>query len=172
MNPTAFKSKSIQHGKIFEKQAIEEFSKHHNIESHIKKCGLFVSFERPHIGASPDCLLFDNSIIEVKCPYTNRYLEINEKTVPYLETDIDNNLQLKRNHPYFYQIQGQLYVTKRKSCILLIFTFKEIIAIQIERDEEFISTMIGKLDEFYKEFLEPAVINKYVFKNYKAIFIK
>jgi hypothetical protein len=34
----------------------------------------------------------------------------------------DEELILKKNHAYFYQIQGQLHITKRKVCYFVIWT--------------------------------------------------
>lgn len=50
----------------------------------VEKCGLYISIERPYLGASPDGLLGPETIIEVKCPYTVRYREVTPESVPYL----------------------------------------------------------------------------------------
>nr|XP_022306019.1 uncharacterized protein LOC111112649 isoform X1 [Crassostrea virginica] len=53
-----------------------------------------------------------DSLIEVKCPYNGR----NEKIVAgkcfkFLTVDDDNNIVLRQNSDYYFQIQGQLYIS-------------------------------------------------------------
>lgn len=58
-------------------------------------------------------------LIEVKCPYSAKDMKIKDavKTVPgfFLET-ADGYLHLKEDSDYYNQIQGQLYITKKKCC--------------------------------------------------------
>lgn len=66
----------------------------------IKECGFFKLND--WIGASPDGLIGDDGLIEIKCPNTSTHL----KTV------IDGEIPGR----HLAQIQGQLYVTNRKWC--------------------------------------------------------
>lgn len=170
INPTTFNSKATEHGKIHEQSAVDEFQSRLDGTLEISEFGLFVCLERPYLGATPDRLLFNNSLIEVKCPYTNRFKKIDEKTVPYLERDFSNNLRLKKSHPYFYQVQGQMYATGRKVCEFVVWTFVDMCVIPIKRNEAFITSMLEKLDYFYYNYLKPALIEKYLYKNYGAAF--
>jgi hypothetical protein len=38
----------------------------------IKDCGLFISEHHPFLAASPDGVIGDDGLIEIKCPYTAR----------------------------------------------------------------------------------------------------
>lgn len=172
INPSRIKSRAMRHGLIYESQALIEFTQHYHLENNVQKCGLLVSLERPYIGASPDGLLFNDAVIEIKCPYVSRDKPINEVTVPYLHLDENGFLTLKKTHKYYYQIQGQLYASKRKRCVFIVFTFTEFITIIIERDQLFIDNMLIKLDSFYNQYLKPAIISKFLFKNYSDVFIK
>lgn len=51
----------------------------------VEPCAIFISQERPYFAASPDGVLGEETIIEVKCPYARRKHKINITTVPYLE---------------------------------------------------------------------------------------
>jgi len=55
------------------------YNEHHDNCLNIQECGLFISKERPYLGASPDRLLAETSVIEVKCPYSSRNMEVSEK---------------------------------------------------------------------------------------------
>lgn len=41
-----------------------------------------------------------------------------------------------KTHPYYDQIQGQLHITRRQTCYLVVWTPAEIEVVLIERDEE------------------------------------
>ncbi len=48
-----------------------------------------------------------------------------------------NTPKLKRTHPYYCQVQGQMGVTKRQWCDFIVFTTKGISIERIEFDDEF-----------------------------------
>ena len=170
MHPIPFTSKATEHGQIHEQTAINTLQNMFNNTLEIATCGLFIPVDRPYLGASPDRLLCGDSVIEVKCPYTSRFKKIDEKTVPYLRRDRYNNLSLKVHHPYYYQIQGQLYATGRQFCDFIVYTFVDICVIPIRRNDGFIAKMLKKLDYFYFNHLRPAIIEKYLYKNYGDAF--
>lgn len=104
------------------------------------------------LGASPDGLIGSNSIIEVKCPYTHRQNTIDEAIQTkqfYINKTKENNYELNKNHIYWHQIQGQLYITKRNMCYLVVWTLKQVIILQITKDEEWEGN-IQLLKNFYK----------------------
>ena len=95
-------------------------------------------------GASPDGLVGDNGILEIKCPliYTH---------VSYL-------LENKVPTDYFQQVQGQLAVTGRQWCDFMSYYpgLKPLI-IRATRDEAFISALNRELSAFNDDL--QAVIN-------------
>ncbi len=78
----------------------------------IFESGLVISLENPFLAASPDriirCECHGYIVVEVKCPYTHRDSTITgalESDKQFcLKLSEDGSLQLKRNHPYFYQV--------------------------------------------------------------------
>lgn len=170
LNPVKFTSKATNHGKIYEDVAVKKLNELNHNSLNIKECGLFVPIERPYLGATPDRLLAQESVIEVKCPYSIRHTVINEKVLPYLQRNCDGNLELKEEHPYYYQIQGQLYATKRKFCDFIVYTFQDFKRISVVRNDIFIEKMLTILDKFYDKYLKPAILEKYLYKNYKAVY--
>ena len=117
------------------------------------------------LGASPDRVVDDKLLVEVKCPYVARNREISSTTVPYLKGDTDG-IVLDENHAYYYQIQGQLYCAEREYCDLVIYTFKDIKVIRVARDNTFIGCMIEKLTEFYNNYFKNIVVDRFLFKDY------
>lgn len=167
LNKRNIKTKAMAHGMVNESVAIKKYTAMYELEA--EECGLFLSKERPYLGASPDGLLGLETIIEVKCPYASRYSEITPETVPYLYYDDNGQLSLKKKNIYYYQVQGQLYVTKRRYCNFIVYTFKDLKVVYIDKDDTFIDEMVQKLDLFYNGFFKQAIINKYFFKDYNSI---
>ena len=101
------------------------------------------------LAASPDGLIGDDTVVEVKCPFTARTKPIDATTIDFLTLDQNGSLTLKTDHNRFYQIQGQLFCTGHQHCRFIVYTFKGIKAIDIARDEEFMQDMVQNLLEFY-----------------------
>jgi hypothetical protein len=79
-----------------------------------------ISIDFPYLASSPDGLLSQDDIIEVKCPYVSRDKPINENTVPFLKCNTKEQYYLEPTHNYYYQIQGQLLCTGQKECTLIV----------------------------------------------------
>lgn len=87
-------------------------------------CGLFVDEVIPYLGASPDGLIDSDSIIEVKCPSSASSLTpieaIRSKKITFCIATKENGIKLKRNYNYFYQVQGELKIAKKKYCYFVV----------------------------------------------------
>ena len=72
-------------------------------------------------------------------------------------------IQLKRNHAYYSQIQGQMGVIGNQSCYFLVFTHHGYHLENIEFDKEFWSDMIFHLKWFWEKYIGPELLfKKYV----------
>lgn len=112
--PQELNVKSVQHGTKYEDVARE------NIESTLKinimRCGLFIDSEIPFLGASPDGLIGDDGIVEVKCPFAARFLTPEDAIAGNISNlrslyKSEKEEEMKRSHVYYYQVQGQLHIT-------------------------------------------------------------
>lgn len=148
----------IIHGRCYESVAIKSFEEKCKVKT--QKCGTFVSKSHPFLAASPDAVIDETSILEVKCPFTAKHEHISNETVPFLK-NVNASLELDMSHDYFYQIQGQLFCTNRTECTLVVYTFKDLKVIPVPRDEEFIENMIHKLESFFEKYFRSAVLNKF-----------
>lgn len=117
-----FTSLATKWGRDNEKMARDVFMNeigpvHDN--SMITDSGLVISQTNPFIRASPDgvftCDCCGSACIEIKCPYSLRSEERNSETCDFLK-ETDGQLQLDKNHQYYYQIQTQLGVTRIERC--------------------------------------------------------
>lgn len=164
--PKKFQTRATVHGKVHESTALQKYENF--LSAKVDRCGLCISLTHPFIAASPDGMLQNETIIEVKCPYVARHYAITTTTVPYLY-ESNGELKLKKKHNYYTQIQGQLFCTNRKYANLVVYTFVDMKIIYIEKDEEFIKEMVLKLTSFYEEYLQPAIFNKYLYKYYDSV---
>ncbi|XP_050671428.1 uncharacterized protein LOC126969880 isoform X2 [Leptidea sinapis] len=156
---------SIAHGVEHEQQALLQLQQQENII--IEPCGLFIDKEYPFIGATPDGLIGEDTIVEVKCPITahKKGLSncIQENKIEILKYNINTKTAtVNKNSNWYYQIQGQLHVSERQQCLLAIWAGEnENVYIKfIEKDDLFWETkMKPKLIKFYMKCLLPEIID-------------
>lgn len=150
--------KSIQWGRTHEITAIEEFQKKYKIT--VQSTGIWLH-ESGLLGASPDGLsdVQGNKVcIEVKCPYKYRNSNLKEcltdckDYIIYFDTNL-NDFNLNDKHPYYDQIQGEIYLTKSTSAILIIWTPNMMIVVQIEKDPEWSSNIDLLLKFYYNNYI-------------------
>lgn len=126
--------KAIQWGKENEKTAI--FTLEKKIGMPIEATGLWIE-ESGVLGASPDGLIGDNIVVEVKCPWKFRNTSLKEGVADkkYFFYYEDGEAIINNNHNYYHQIQGQLYFTKKQWCYFFIWTPVENILLKIKKDD-------------------------------------
>ena len=148
--------KAVQWGITNEPEALNSF---------IQKTGLQVVergvwlHECGVLGASPDGLVEDNSVVEAKCPYTQRNLTIEEAiaTNNFCLEKKDGKISLKLNHVYWHQVQDQMFFTKRPKCFFVVWTTKDSLVLEIQRDDSW-EVKIEELKDFYLKHLLPKII--------------
>tara|TARA_R110002020_G_scaffold279104_2_gene494491 strand:+ start:3934 stop:4551 length:618 start_codon:yes stop_codon:yes gene_type:complete len=108
--------------------------------NNVEECA-FITYSE-WIGVSPDGLVGDDGLLEIKCPNT--------------VTQIKRVLANKPPAEYMAQIQGQLWVSGRKWCDFVSFdpridTDADYFCIRVERDEEYIKTLESKCNIFVED---------------------
>lgn len=155
---------SIRHGIDHEKIALDQLSE--ELQMNIQPCGLFIDDETPYLGATPDGLIDEDKIVEIKCPlsiyhYSSLEEAIKNKKLPFYKS-IEGRLEINKKHHWYYQVQGQLHITKRKCCMFAVWygADKPLKIERIERDDEFWQNeMFPKLKAFYTEHLLPELVD-------------
>jgi len=105
----------------------------------ITKNGGFFEHSK-YIGASPDRLVGEDGLLEIKCPKAST-----------MERYIDEN---RLPNEYKWQVQGQLFVTDRKWCDFMAYhPMYEPIIIRVVRDEEMIKALSERLNLTVKRIL-------------------
>jgi len=103
--------------------------------------GFWFKDERKLCGCSPDGLIGDGGLIEIKSPKAS--------------TLIGYRLNNKCPATYIPQIQGQLWVMQREYCDFFAHHPDiEHFLIRVERDEKYITTLSGMVNKFIEEMLE------------------
>ena len=93
-------------------------------------------------GASPDGLVNDDGLIEIKVPNTATHIEtLQTKKVP---------------RQYVAQVQGQLWITDRQWCDFISFDPRlpqnaQMIIVRVQRDNEYIRELEEELTQFLDE---------------------
>lgn len=111
------------------------------------------------LGASPDGLIGDDGVLEVKCPYTFRNEIIAEaaQNSSFCLGRSDGQLFLKQDHVYWHQVQGQMFLTNRIVCHFVVWTTKETAVLKIQRDENW-KANIDIMSDFYYYHIFPKII--------------
>jgi hypothetical protein len=75
--------------------------------------GLYISKKNPLFGASPDGVLENGlGLLEIKCPLSLKDSDLSLVTKSgHFYTCDNGKLKLRHSHPYFYQVQLQMFVT-------------------------------------------------------------
>ena len=125
---------AIQWGIDNEKNALKAYERILGVKNKklkLTKTGLWVSKEGD-LGASPDGLVVDCKtndlvgIVEAKCPFSCREydwdeLEENGRWPRYLQAQRGRQIHLKLESDYYFQVQGQLLVTKADWCDFIVW---------------------------------------------------
>ncbi|CAH2092627.1 unnamed protein product [Euphydryas editha] len=157
--------KSVAHGIENENQAIQQMALQENLT--IEPCGLFIDKKYCYIGATPDGLVGEDCLVEVKCPLTSFKTGINtaieaNKIQLFKYDKKSNTRSINKNSNWFYQVQGQLHVTGRKECIFGIWSGdnQPLLIERIYKDDKFWKiNMEEKIVNFYLKALLPEIID-------------
>ena len=137
-----FKSSAMEWGNETEPQAKAMYQLHtFNTVEEVA----FIKHDSINVGVSPDGLICDNGLIEIKCPNTT--------------TQIDTFLRGKMPTGHIPQVQGQLWVSEREWCDFVSFDPRingksSFCMTRIERDDKYIKDLETKVKQFNEELSE------------------
>ena len=130
----------------------------------IAKTGLHINADYPYLGASPDgiidCDCCGKGLVEIKCP--QKYSTSLKGWENGKNFAIDSSNNVKKDYPYFAQMQGQMFLLGVKFCNFFVWTPVEndYLLVRIERDEYFISKALPKLFFFCFAVLLPEIVSR------------
>jgi len=132
---STYTSPAMEQGVIVEADAAAWYELTEDVET--SKIG-FITTDDGKIGASPDRLVGEIGLLEIKCPQPAAQVE-------YLLTG-----KLDRTH--YPQLQGQLYVSERAWVDVVAWSDElPSTVIRVERDEKYIAGLAEQLIDFNRE---------------------
>ena len=134
---------------------------------HVSECGLFLHPVYKILGATPDRLVNDpnslpsEGLLEVKCPWKHCHCTVKDACMdPSFCCELQCGIPcLKSSHVYYYQIQGQLAITRQSWCDFVVYTTQDLHVERIFFNREFWSFVEGKLIEFYIACVLPQLVH-------------
>lgn len=154
-------TKAMEYGKANESAVVKIYEREKSVQ--VKRCGLFVDTQHPFLCTSPDGLIGEEGLLEIKCPFSaktsNSLMEVVKEKHDIGLKIKDNNLYLPTTHKYYYQIQGQLAITNRQWCDLFVWSPKDSKIFHIQRDVNFWESILPKLQQFYTECCVPEIVD-------------
>ena len=96
--------------------------------------------------------------LEIKCPYSMK--DQQNTSVPWLvKSGIKTSLE--RNHPYYYQIQLQMFVTGHDFCDFVVWCPNDLYVERICIDTAFLKVNIEKAVTFHKLIIVPELLCRF-----------
>ena len=99
----------------------------------------------------------------MKCPYKKEVRDsdyiLASGYAPLCE-DENGEADLRRNHPYYYQVQLQMFCAQKVVCDFVVYTAKDICVVSVPRDDQFVEEMVVKMHDFYQQHYAPLLMKK------------
>ncbi|KAK6169729.1 hypothetical protein SNE40_020722 [Patella caerulea] len=161
-------NKYIRYGKNMEPQARTLYSHiqsklHQNLT--VVETGFHVKAAYPFLGASPDglvsCSGHPTRVLETKCPF--KYKDGLVKWEEDKDFPLNKNYEFKTNHPYYYQIQLQLFICNIDIGDFFIFTPSDpssSITTQVVRNNSFLENLLKDLRFKFMSILLPEIVSR------------
>ena len=107
----------------------------------VVECGFYVHPNFEWLGASPDGLVGDDGLIEIKCPYSMRH-------------SAEEFKHISEQEHYYAQMQYEMFCTGRMWCDFYQWSPYGDKCTRVNFDPQFIEKTLPQLIEFYNEYLE------------------
>ncbi|XP_063040587.1 uncharacterized protein LOC134435498 [Engraulis encrasicolus] len=121
-------------------------------------CGIVIHPDAPWLCATPDGIVYDPyeepqfGITLMKCMSTNSHTECS-----YLEVDV-GHIQIKKNHQYHWEVQGQLLVTGMQWCDFVVLAMDDFIVVRVRADAKVHREIRERMDHFYFDKYMPKLV--------------
>ncbi|XP_049527530.1 uncharacterized protein LOC119459075 [Dermacentor silvarum] len=130
MYPRQVSTEAMRYGRIHEDDAVkayEEIMACRDSPVNVTETGLRIHKQYPFLAASPDRIVVlhgEQGLLEVKCPFSKKGMTAEDasKDSKFCCMLKDGQIQLKQDHAYYYQVQGQMATTGHKWCDFVIWT--------------------------------------------------
>ena len=136
---------------------------HPNLAVTVSSSGLVISEDSPWLAASPDGIVVDTmctqqGLVELKNPSSVQDMTISEASKKKgfcIKFEEGTGKCLDKNHNYYFQVQCQIYCTRRQWCDFVVRTNKDLYVERIYPDCQWWKTQLLKVEKFYFKALLP-----------------
>ena len=154
-----------QHEDDAKKQYLEHLQSSGYHAATIKESGLVIDNDCPSLACSPDGLVDipgeEGGVVEIKCPYAaakeglDPFSAASTLKTFFCKAGVAGNLELKRRHDYFYQVQGTMAITRRSWYDFVVWSPKGMSVERIRFEVDLWAETKPKLLNFYRKALLP-----------------
>ncbi|XP_052241252.1 uncharacterized protein LOC127851492 isoform X1 [Dreissena polymorpha] len=154
-----FKGNSAtQHGQKYEAEARAWFEQNTGLK--VVQTGVVIDQTEPYLAASPDGLVGEDTILEIKCPTKPLRELIQSGTYDVVPTKSgDHCLNPKGRNGYYTQVQIAMHCTTRHHCKFVVWTKAEGLIVDVPYDANFV-----RIREFYFKHLLVRLVDEHNFK--------
>ena len=155
--------------------AYVRFMKNSGRNVQVRECGLHLDREHSYLGASSDGRVVDSSLendragcLEIKCPFSVNCQSVVEMTPADIAKKFpqqfclaceDGQLQLRKGHPYYDQIMGEMAIIGVHWCDFVVYTSAGIFVERITFDQFYWeNTLFPCLKNFYVSHMVPELV--------------
>lgn len=149
--PEIFSNEATQWGNFFEDVAAYIYSKINSLKVH--DLGLLIHSKYNWLGASPDGIMENNKLIEIKCPYSKKIF--NKVPINYwIQTQIQMEVCNIEETVLFVcafekdKIDNCLYQGEKDDILWSLLDCKEFV---IKRDTQWFNSNLNRLENFYSD---------------------
>lgn len=156
-------------------EALNAFRANKHINVSGRNSGLIISPNYPYFAASPDhiitCDCCGKVTVEVKCPFKFDHLSkeeginvlVNRKpqSSAYIVRNSNGRLSMNHEHPYYYQVQAQIFLAEANYGFFVVWAPKFSLFIKVTRNNEFWQTNAKKAEIFFEKVIGPEIIGHY-----------
>uniref|UniRef100_A0A3Q2FXY2 YqaJ viral recombinase domain-containing protein n=1 Tax=Cyprinodon variegatus TaxID=28743 RepID=A0A3Q2FXY2_CYPVA len=129
----------------------------------LSQSGFIINPKFPQVGASPDaivlCTCCGKGCVKIKCPFKYQDTTILEACKSgdknFCLEMVDGKLQLKKEHPYYKQVQTQIFVANAAYSDFVVWTLKEIVVLRVAPDPKLWNALLGKAQQFFERVCLP-----------------
>ncbi|PFX11838.1 hypothetical protein AWC38_SpisGene24305 [Stylophora pistillata] len=150
----------------------EELMKTTLVNFKVKECGLVINEDMPWLHAPPDlfceCDCCDEGIGEVKCPLCLENCDFEsyvQKSNTCLTKDSQGRYTLPHDQSYYYQVQQQLFTTKRPFCDFVVCAvgLDQVMLVhqRILPGKPHWDSVVPKLENFWRVCVLPEILGRW-----------
>ena len=154
--PKQVQTNAMKDGIESESSIIQTFE--HETGNKVLKSGFFISDTHPFLGASPDGLVDEDKIVEVKKIVLKEGESLEDGMCRLGIYKRFEQLVLNNNHKYYYQIQQQLFCAKRSICYFIVSSARGTHRDTVQFDSAFWENILPRLESFYFDHVFPELV--------------